>query len=188
MFIIHSGNADTKESFGPYVVNKAKNLGFDVIFPDFPHKGGADYQKWSAIMDQYITSGKLNDDSIVIGHSLGTLFIPKYLSERQVGIKVFISVAGFLGYTEGREDLKKIVDDFAPTDEEIIKSISLMQNRYAIYSDNDHLNTQEQMETYAKKLNMVQVFIPKAGHFGTRSGIKELPEIFKIIKKIKEKR
>ena len=84
LFIIHSYNGDTKESFGPYIKEDAEKLGIKVCFPDFPTKEQAKYSNWCAVMDEYLMNGELNFESIIVAHSLGTLFIPKYLSDRKV--------------------------------------------------------------------------------------------------------
>lgn len=181
LFIIHSYNADTKESFGPYLMEKGKQLGLNVIFPDFPTRKEAEYKKWCKIMDEYILNGQLNSDSIIVAHSLGTHFIPKYLADRNLQIKCFISCAGFLNDIVGRDDLNKIFDDFRPNEKQIQKSIELMKNRYAIYSNNDHMNPIEELEYYAEKFHAKKVFIENIGHLGKTSGITELPEIVEII-------
>lgn len=84
IFIIHSYNGDTKESFGPYLVDKLTEIGINVIFPSFPIKEEATYEKWSEIMDQYLLNGYLNKETIIIAHSLGTHFIPKYLADNNL--------------------------------------------------------------------------------------------------------
>lgn len=184
LFIIHSYNADTKESFGPYIAEYAKNIGLNVIFPDFPIKEKASYKSWSEIMDQYLLSGELNENSIVVAHSLGTHFIPKYLAKKNIPINLYISCAGFLHDHSGKESLKPIIEDFLPSEEQIDKFIQLVPNRYSIYSDNDHMNPQEELEHYAERFNAEKVFIPNIGHLGKRSGITELPEAIEIIKNV----
>lgn len=104
-----------------------------------------------------------------------------YANLRQIKIHTFISVAGFLQDHSGREDLGEVVQKFAPTQNDFEHLINFTPNRYAIYSDNDHLNPQEELERYAEKINAQKVFIKGKGHFGRKSGIKELPEIIKII-------
>lgn len=187
LFIIHSYNADTKESFGPYLAQKGKELGLDVVFPDFPIRKEADYYKWSKIMNQYLLSGQLNSDSIIVAHSLGTHFIPKYLAEKNISIKLYISCAGFINDNSGRDDLQEVVNDFKPNDEEINKAIKLIEHRYSIYSNDDHMNPQEELEYYADSFQAEKVFIPNVGHLGKRSGIKELPEAIEVIRNILEK-
>lgn len=184
IFIIHSYNADTKESFGPYLEREARKKGFNVIFPDFPIRQEATYQKWSNIMDKYLENGLLNENSIIVAHSLGTHFIPKYIANKNIPIKAYISCAGFLNDFSGRDDLKKIVDDFKPNDIQIDSFIKLCKKRFAIYSNNDHMNPQSELEHYAEKFNANKVFIPNIGHLGKASGIKKLPEVMEIINDI----
>jgi predicted alpha/beta hydrolase family esterase len=52
----------------------------DFIFPDFPLRNNADYEIHKIIFEKYFV--KFNDeDLIVVAHSLGTIFILKYLLE-----------------------------------------------------------------------------------------------------------
>jgi Predicted esterase of the alpha/beta hydrolase fold len=181
LFIIHSYDADTKETFGPYLVEKVLELGLNPIFCDFPILNEANYQKWADVMDYYLYDGSLNSESTIIAHSLGTLFIPKYLSERNIHIKLYISCAGFLNDMKEPE-YQKIIDDFRPSEKQIDKAIDLIDYRYSIYSNDDHLNSQDKLEYYAKRFKAEKIFIPNIGHLGIDSGIRELPQAIEIIK------
>lgn len=183
VFIIHSYNAGTKESFGPYVEKKCKDLGLEVIFPTFPIGIEATYKNWCEIMDKYLSDGLLNEDSMIIAHSIGAHFIPKYFAERNVSIKLYISCAGFLNDYSNRSDLTNVIKDFKPSDSEIDIAIRLMHNRYSIYSDDDPISPQKELEYYADRFQAEKVFIPKIGHLGKASGITQLPEAIEIIKK-----
>lgn len=184
LFIIHSFNGSTKKSFGPYLVDRCTSLGLNVIFPDFPTGEAANYNDWSKIIDQYLLDGTLNSNSIIIAHSLGAHFIPKYIAEKGIKIKLYISCAGFINKTHEENTFDKIMGDFLPTEAQIEKDISLMKYRYAIYSDNDPISSLKELEYYADKFNAEKVFIPNVGHLGPKSGIKELPEALEIIKKV----
>lgn len=183
LFIIHSFNGNTKNSFGPYLVKECTSLGLNVIFPDFPTGENANYHEWSKILDQYIFNETLSSDSIIIAHSLGAHFIPKYIAEKNVKIKVYISCAGFINKTHKENAFDKIMDEFLPTELQIEKDILLMKYRYAIYSDNDPISSLKELEYYAEKFKAKKIFIPDIGHLGPKSGIKELPEVLEIIKK-----
>lgn len=182
LFIIHSFNGNTKKSFGPYLVDKCTSLGLNVIFPDFPTGESANYHDWSKILDKYLLDGTLNNDSIIVAHSLGAHFIPKYIAEKEVNIKVYISCAGFINKTHKENSFDKIMEDFLPTELQIEKDILLMKYRYAIYSDNDPISSLKELEYYADKFNAEKVFIPNVGHLGPKSGITELKEALEIIK------
>ena len=183
LFIIHSFNGNTKNSFGPYLVDKCTSLGLNVIFPDFPTGEDANYHDWSKILDNYLLDGTLNDNSIIIAHSLGAHFIPKYIAEKNVKIKVYISCAGFINKTHKENTFDKIMNDFLPTELQIEKDILLMKYRYAIYSNNDPISSLKELEYYANKFKAEKIFIPNIGHLGPKSGITELPEALEIISK-----
>ncbi len=164
LFIIHSFNNGTKKSFGQYLIKECSLLGLNVIFPNFPTGENANYNDWSKILDQYLLNGTLNKNSIVVAHSLGAHFIPKYIAERKVEIKVYISCAGFINKTHKENVFDKIMSDFLPTEVQIEKDILLMKYRYAIYSDNDPISSLKELEYYADKFNAKKVFIPNIGH------------------------
>ncbi|HJJ18730.1 MAG TPA: alpha/beta hydrolase [Clostridiaceae bacterium] len=180
VFIIHSYNGDTEYSFAPSVEKLCKENNIDYYFPKFPIRSEATYEGWENILNSYKEKGIFNNESIVISHSLGTQFIPKYLAKNNTKISKYISVAGFVNY-KGREDLENILKRFQPTDNEFKKCQTLVDNIYSIYSDNDEMNSVDKLEGYAEKLSANKMFIKGAGHFNLKAGITEIEEINKII-------
>jgi predicted alpha/beta hydrolase family esterase len=53
--------------------------GFEVILPEMPNPLNAKYLEWKIYFDKYIPY--FQDNVILIGHSLGAIFLAKYLSE-----------------------------------------------------------------------------------------------------------
>ncbi|MES3005060.1 MAG: alpha/beta hydrolase [Patescibacteria group bacterium] len=51
---------------------------YEVILPQMPNKTNAQYEEWSLWFEKLIPF--LNDEVILIGHSLGAVFLAKYLS------------------------------------------------------------------------------------------------------------
>ncbi len=183
VFIIHSFNNGTKDSFGQYLIDECSTLGVNVIFPQFPTGENANYSDWCRVLDKYLLEGLLNNDSIIVAHSLGAHFIPKYIAAKNIEINTFISCAGFINKTHKENAFDKIIDDFLPTKAQIEKDILLMKHRYAIYSDNDSISSLKELTNYAERFEAEKIFVPNAGHFGPKSGIRELPEALEIIKK-----
>lgn len=180
VIIIHSYNGDTENSFAPSIERTCRENDIDYYFLRFPTRSEATYESWGKVLEEYRDKGILNEDSIIIAHSLGTQFIIKYLAKNNISIDTYISVAGFVDF-KGREDLERILIPFAPTDEEFFKCTELINNRYSVYSDNDELNGVEKLEGYADKLSAEKVLIEGAGHFNPKSGVKEIDEINMII-------
>ncbi len=113
IILIHGGHAlDTREDFLNRLKTKAvivsnfkpshkwtdtlqEKLGphFEVFAPRMPNKENARYEEWKAWFERMIPF--LKDDATFVGHSLGGLFLIKYLSENVVPkkIKALILVA-----------------------------------------------------------------------------------------------
>ena len=180
VFMIHSYNGNTRDSFAPSIQKLCENQGIDYYFPSFPIRDEATYDGWEDILNSYKEKGLLNQDSIVIAHSLGTQFFPKYLARNPIKIKIYISVAGFVNY-KGRQDLENISKHFQPTEADYKNFKELVNNRYAIYSDNDKHNSIDKLEKYADLLAAHKILIKGAGHFTLSSGITQIEEIEKII-------
>lgn len=98
VFVIHGGNAfETYEEYISYLQNAEvtlerlqfkdwkKNLAemlgenFEVISPRMPSAMNARYSEWKIWFEKCIPL--LSDDVIFVGHSLGGIFLAKYLSE-----------------------------------------------------------------------------------------------------------
>lgn len=59
---------------------------FDVLAPQMPNKFNAKYLEWKIWFERMFLF--LNDDIILVGHSLGAMFLAKYLSENDFPKKI----------------------------------------------------------------------------------------------------
>lgn len=76
----------------------------DVLLPTFPNGSNAVYDEWVIYFEKVLPF--LNDEVYLIGHSLGAMFLAKYLNEAPLNkpVKKLLLVAG--GYDdESMEDL-----------------------------------------------------------------------------------
>lgn len=97
LLIIHGGTTfDTYEEYLKYLEsceltlekinrkdwkdNLARNLSdFEVIYPKMPNSKNARYREWKIWFEK--TFHLLTDEVVLVGHSLGGIFLVKYLSE-----------------------------------------------------------------------------------------------------------
>ncbi len=65
-----------------------KRLGenYQVIIPQMPNKNNAKYDIWKIWLEKFIPH--LEDEVVLIGHSLGAAFMAKYLSENIFPVKI----------------------------------------------------------------------------------------------------
>ena len=160
------------------------NLGknFQIIKPRMPQQDNARYAEWKIHFEKYLA--QLRKNSILIGGSLGGIFLAKYLSEHKLSRKM---LSAYL--------LCPPYDDTLPTEElvggfKLKSNLSLMEknskNLYLMFSKDDNVVPVSHAEKYAKKLKNAKIIIfrSKNGHFN----ISEFPELVKMIKKDVKKR
>ena len=158
---------------------EAKNI--EVVLPSFPSQENTTYKNWSEVLDKDIS--KIHSDSIVVCHSVGNEFIIKYLVENNSPIDTYIGLAGFAEkfHVRGKDILNSVVENFLVSSEEKQKFISLTKNRYAIYSDDDHIVPFEVLAAFPEEINAKPILIPNIGHMGHKSGLEKLPELLDLI-------
>lgn len=74
VFILHSLNGDTLKFWGQDVKEHLKLKGLSVILPEFPIRADSSYVMFDEILSKYLKSGELNENSVVIGHSIGNAY------------------------------------------------------------------------------------------------------------------
>jgi uncharacterized protein len=156
-----------------------KELGknFEIIRPRMPLQEDAKYEDWKIWFERYIPL--LRDNVILIGGSLGGIFLAQYLSENKFPKKILATylVCPPFDDTVIGEDL---VGGF-----KLKSDLSLLEknssNLYLMFSRDDDCVPVSHAEKYGKKLKDAKIIIYKSknGHFK----ITKFPEIVKMIKK-----
>lgn len=155
-----------------------KELGrnFEIIRPRMPLQDYAKYLDWKIHFERYLPYVRKN--LILIGSSLGGIFLAKYLSENKFPKKIlstYLICAPFDNTIKG-EDL---VGGFnLKTDLSLIERNS--KKTYLLFSKDDDVVPVSHAEKYRKKLRNAKIIIyqSKNGHFK----ISKFPEIVKMIK------
>lgn len=152
---------------------------YEIIRPRMPLQDNAKYEEWKIHFERFIPL--IRDGVILVGYSLGGIFLAQYLSEHRFPKKiqgVFIISAPFDNTLES-EDL---VGGF-----KLKANLSLLEknarNLYLLFSEDDDVVLVSHAEKYRQKLESANIVIYKSknGHFK----ISEFPEIVKMIKKLK---
>lgn len=158
-------------------LDKMLGKSFEIIRPRMPQQDNAKYAEWKIHFERHIPL--LRDGVILIGSSLGGIFLAKYLSENKLKLKVQSTIlicAPFDNTVEG-EDL---VGGF-----KLASDLSLMEKNtkhlHFLFSKDDDVVPVSHADKYKKKLPNADFVIYKSknGHFN----IPTFPEIIEIIKK-----
>ena len=154
------------------------NLGpdFEVIAPKMPCQQNAKYAEWKIWFDKLVP--QLNDEVILIGHSLGGIFLAKYLSENKFPKKIRATFLVAPPYDDGTDG--DPIADFSLT--ERLNLFAEQGGEIRIYhSSDDQIVDDSDLKAYQKALPMAKpVLFSDKGHFI----IKEFPEIVKDIRDI----
>ena len=161
---------------GTYLEKSLKN-NFEIIKPRMPLKENAKYEEWKIIFEKYLK--QLRNNLVLIGVSLGGIFLAKYLSENKINrkIKAVYLIAPPYNNDLPGEDLTggfKLKSDLSL----IYKNCS--KTRF-LFSSDDPVVPLSQKDKYLKKVKEEYVYVIKdaVGHFRCE----KFPELIKMIKK-----
>jgi predicted alpha/beta hydrolase family esterase len=157
-------------------LRKELDKNFEIISPRMPLQDNARYSDWKIHFERYFPL--LRNDIILIGSSLGGIFLAKYLSENKFPKKILSTylICAPFDNTIPTEDL---VGGFKlKSDLSLIEKNS--KNVYMMFSKDDDVVPVSHAEKYRKKLPKAKIIIYKSknGHFK----ISKFPEIVKMIK------
>lgn len=169
-------NLDVYKKWSEEFLDKKLGKKFQIIRPNMPLKENAQYEHWKIHFEKYLPL--LGKNFVLIGYSLGGIFLAKYLSENKLknkADKVFLVAPPYDNKLDG-EDL---VGGF-----KLGKDLSLIEKNtkdlYLLFSEDDSLVTLVHADKYRKHFSDDKIFILKNmnGHF--RVG--ELKEILRFFK------
>lgn len=180
VLLIHGFNGNPK--IFNYFKEELEKLDYYVVLPDYPVREMITIKGYFEIFDKY--KDIFNENLIVIAHSIGNPMFVKYISTNNFKIGKYISLAGFSEsfYNEGKDILNEKVKLTILTNKEKNDAKNLINEKYSIYSDNDHLVPLGLLEQYCMDIDSIPILIKNIGHMGKKSDLKELPEVIEIIK------
>ncbi len=148
---------------------------YEVYLPKMPNSQNAVYKEWCLWFEKFLPL--LNDGVIFVGHSLGAVFLAKYLSEHDVSrkIKATLLIAPPFG-----RDLGEPLPQFSIT--EPLTKFSEQGGRIVIFhSKDDPVVDFAELAHYQEQLPeaIIKIFEDR-GHFN----MEDFPEIVGEIKQI----
>ncbi len=167
---------EKKVSWAGDYLEKSLGRDFEIIRPRMPLQDNAKYEDWKIQFERYLAL--LKGNVILIGSSLGGVFLAKYLSENKLPKKTlstFLVCPPFDNTLTG-EDL---VGGF-----KLNPDLSLLEknskNLHLLFSKDDETVPVSHAEKYRSKLQNAHVVVYKSknGHFK----ITTFPEIVRMIK------
>lgn len=195
ILMIHGGNSfKNRKTYIKYLKNRKisikksnnwattyfdEKLGkkFEIIRPRMPTSENAKYKEWKIHFERYFPY--LKNNIILIGNSLGGIFIAKYLSENKFPKKILST------YLVAPPSNKKNISGGFRLKADLSLAEKNSKKIIILFSKDDKVVSISNAKEYRKKLKNAKIIIykRKGGHFR----VLKFPEIIKMIKKdIKE--
>jgi len=181
VIIFHGTVGYPEENWFPWLKKELLSLGIKTYVPKFPTPDGQSLKAWFKVYNQY--EKLVNENTILVGHSLGSTFILRILEKRKLPIKAAILTTPASGKI-GIPDFDKLNETFIDKsfDWEKIKANCVY---FSIYrGDDDPYIPIKQPKQIASKLGVKLIMVYKGGHLNTKAGFKEFPQVLNEIKKL----
>lgn len=178
--IIHGMSAPLDECFGLKAKERFKNHGYEIYEPIFPLEKDINYDVWNSIIDKCVSD--IDEDTCFLCHSLGCIYVVRYLFRKKAKVRAVIAVAG--GFFEKKDAWKGYDLRFIPSKREFKYFRENVKDIYHICSDNDDIFTAKHFKDYINLTKAKEIMIKNCGHFGRRSGVKDIKEIETILQEI----
>lgn len=179
--ILHGTNGSPQGNWFPWLESELKNVGYKVWAPQLPMANEPNIKRYNEFI--FSSGWEFNEESVLIGHSAGSVAIYGILSKlpERVQVKQAILVGTFKDDL-GWPNLGGLFEE--PFDYAKIKTKA--KKFSLLHSDNDPHCPLEGAQYLAKELDGELTVLPGAEHFSIKNGgerFRQLPEILELLEK-----
>ncbi|MEK6916563.1 MAG: alpha/beta fold hydrolase [Nanoarchaeota archaeon] len=175
--IFHGWGATSKDNWFPWLKNELVKAGFEVYSPDMPNTQNPDQEEWL----KEALKLPIDEGTILIGHSLGTVLIMRLLEK--IRVKSAYLAAAFDEHL-GIEELKNFF--YRPFDYDKINKNT--KKLVILNSDNDHYIPLNIAKNLQKNLDCGMIIFESMEHLSNGTGNRKFPELLEMIKNETDKK
>ena len=177
-FIIHGAYGHPEENWFQWLKAELEKIDFEVFVPKFPTPEGQSLDSWMKVFS--IFEKKLDEETIMIGHSLGPAFILRLLEKIEKPVKSCFFVSGCIDLL-GNEEFDKINRTFVEKEFDWDKIKNNCRKFYIIHSDNDPYVPLKMGKKLSDKLDGEMDIVRDGGHFNEGAGYTKFPFLLRKI-------
>ena len=184
---IHGWQGSPHRDWFPWLKKNLESKGHNVIVPEMPATQHPVIQPWVSTLTKI--TGKLDENTFLVGHSIGCQTILRFLAKMKTNEKVggVILVAPWTKL--------KPTSYETPADKAIIQpwlevpipwehAKVRAQKFVCFFSDDDPFVYVENSKVFKEKLGAEIIIEKNKGHYSEGEGIKEIPSVLKKIESI----
>lgn len=181
VFIFHGTGGHPGENWFPWLKGELGKKEIEVIVPQFPTPDGQSLEAWLDILEPQIK--KIDENTVLIGHSLGGLFLLRLLERLEKPVKA----AFFIGTPIGVRPIKNWDSDerFSGSFDFDWEKIKSNAKQFTVFhSDDDPYVGLGNGQQLAQRLDTKLTFVPNAGHFNASAGYSKFEKLLDGVNKI----
>lgn len=178
VFIIHGTYGYPEENWFPWLKVELEKLGCRVFVPKFPTPENQTLKSWLDVFNDY--RKHLDENSVVVGHSLGPAFLLNVLEKLNNPIKAAFFVAGFVGLL-GNNGIDRLNGPFVDKKFNWERIRQNCPRFFVFHSDNYPYVPLEKAKELARNLGVDIILVKNAGHFNTKAGYDKFNLLLKKI-------
>jgi len=174
--ILHGSFGSCEGNWFPWLKKQLKNKNYKVDVPQMPvGVGNQNYENWSKEFSKL----DINENTIIIAHSIAPIFVCKYLINNKVKVKKLIFVCGFNNYLGIDKDFDAVNEPMFIDNLEDIKNYC--SDIVCYYSDNDPYVKFDVEKSFSDTISNKQYIIKNGGHINSETGFTEFEDILKEV-------
>jgi predicted alpha/beta hydrolase family esterase len=177
--ILHGTNGSPEENWFPWLKSQLEMQGYKVWLPELPQANEPNIKRYNNFI--FSSGWEFNEESVLIGHSSGSVAIYGILSKLPEGVQVKQAIlVGTFKDDLGWPNLSGLFQE--PFDYAKIKTKA--KKFSLLHSDNDPHCPLSGAEFLAKELGGELTVIPNAEHFSIKNGgerFRQLPVILDLL-------
>ena len=181
VFIIHGYQSSPEQHWFLWLATKIEQMGSQCEIVHLQGSDQPDFATWRQNLEAQVHP--LNEQTIIVAHSLGCISVLDYLSEALNGrlIKAIFMVAGFNEKLTALPELNQFVQQ-AKLNDALLRF--RIQQRYSLFSCNDPFVPAPLSIRFGQLLNAQMIEVKKAGHFMQSDGLSEFPQLWEKLEKL----
>jgi hypothetical protein len=174
--LVHGWEGGPNKDWFPWLNKKLVKDGYDVVNMSMPNSMSPKRGEWVKHLEEHIEPSR---DIFFIAHSLAPVAVLKYLEKIDKKIKGAIFVAPYII----NEQKYKTVSSFFNVKIDWSKVNKNCKKFFTIFSDDDPFVSLDQYLFMKDKTKVDLTVLHNRGHFSDDDNVKEIPELYEIIKK-----
>lgn len=174
--IIHGSFGSKDGNWFPWLKKQLEGKDKKIDVPQMPvGVGKQNFESWSKVLDKLT----INENTIIIAHSIAPIFVCKYLITNKITVKKLIFVCGFNNYLGIDNDFDAVNEPMFIDNIENVKKYC--NDIVCYYSDNDPYVKFDIEKSFADKIANRQYIIKNGGHINSETGYTKFEEILKEV-------